>query len=149
ALVTETYAPDVNGVARTVARLVEALRARGHRILVVRPRRPGEPPRDTDTELNVAGVPLPLYPEVRVACPIRGALRDRWRREMPDIVHVATEGPLGWSAVRAARDLGLPVTSDFRTHFDQYSEHYGLGWCRTLIETYLRRFHNMTTMTFV
>jgi glycosyltransferase involved in cell wall biosynthesis len=149
ALVTETYAPDLNGVARTVAHLVYLLRARGHRVQVVRPRRAGEAARDFDDELAVAGVPLPMYPEVRVASPIRGALRERWSRDLPDVVHAATEGPLGWSAARAAQDLGLPVTTDFRTHFEQYSEHYGLGWCRQLIASYLRRFHNRANMTFV
>lgn len=149
ALVTETFAPDLNGVARTVAHMVYLLRGRGHRVQVIRPRHPGELAHDRNDELVVAGVPLPMYPEVRVACPIRGALRERWQQDLPDIVHVATEGPLGWSAARAAQDLGLPLTTDFRTHFEQYSEHYGLGWCRQLIASYLRRFHNRATSTFV
>jgi glycosyltransferase involved in cell wall biosynthesis len=64
-------------------------------------------------------------------------------------VHIATEGPLGWSALRAARRLGLPVTSDFRTNFDAYSRHYGIGWLRRPIMGYLRHFHNATAATMV
>jgi glycosyltransferase involved in cell wall biosynthesis len=64
-------------------------------------------------------------------------------------VHIATEGPLGWSALQAARDLDIAVTSDFRTNFQAYSGHYRLGWLRGAISAYLRRFHNMSGCTMV
>jgi glycosyltransferase involved in cell wall biosynthesis len=64
-------------------------------------------------------------------------------------VHIATEGPLGWSALQAARHLRLPVTSDFRTNFHAYSQHYGVGWLRKPIVAYLRKFHNLTQLTMV
>jgi glycosyltransferase involved in cell wall biosynthesis len=63
-------------------------------------------------------------------------------------VHVATEGPLGWSALRAASALGIPVTTDYRTHFQRYGDHYGVGWLARPIEIYLRAFHNRAHMTF-
>jgi glycosyltransferase involved in cell wall biosynthesis len=77
------------------------------------------------------------------------ALRRHWRRDPPDAVYVATEGPLGWSAVSAARRLQLPVLSGFHTHFDSYSEHYGAGWLQPAVESYLRLFHNRTLATLV
>jgi len=64
-------------------------------------------------------------------------------------VHVATEGPLGYSALQAARHLKLPVTSDFRTNFHAYSRHYGIGWLHKPIMAYLRKFHNRTAVTMV
>jgi glycosyltransferase involved in cell wall biosynthesis len=64
-------------------------------------------------------------------------------------VHIATEGPLGWSALQAARVLRLPVTSDFRTNFHSYSKHYGVGWLSKPIVAYLRKFHNRTHCTMV
>jgi len=64
-------------------------------------------------------------------------------------VHVATEGPLGWSAVSAARKLQLPVTSSFHTNFHSYTHHYGMGLLKTPIESYLRRLHNKTDATMV
>jgi glycosyltransferase involved in cell wall biosynthesis len=76
-------------------------------------------------------------------------LRRRWRTQRPDVVHVVTEGPLGWSAVRCARSLGIPVTSGFHTNFDRYSAHYGLGWLRPLIAAYLRGLHRRTAATLV
>ncbi|HMS81426.1 MAG TPA: glycosyltransferase family 1 protein, partial [Burkholderiaceae bacterium] len=67
----------------------------------------------------------------------------------PDVVHVATEGPLGWSALRVARHLMLPVTSDFRTNFHTYADHYGVGWLRAPVAADLRRFHNRADATTV
>jgi glycosyltransferase involved in cell wall biosynthesis len=64
-------------------------------------------------------------------------------------VHIVTEGPLGWSALQAATHLKLPVVSDFRTNFHAYSSHYGVGWLRTPVMAYLRRFHNRTQCTMV
>jgi glycosyltransferase involved in cell wall biosynthesis len=65
------------------------------------------------------------------------------------VVHVVTEGPLGWSAVAAARRMGLAVTSGFHTNFDRYSVHYGLGWLRPAVAAYLRSLHRRTRATLV
>jgi glycosyltransferase involved in cell wall biosynthesis len=81
--------------------------------------------------------------------PSKRALVRLWASRRPDLVHIATEGPLGWSALQASKALRLAVTSDFRTNFHAYSEHYGVAWLRTPILAYLRRFHNATLRTFV
>ena len=67
----------------------------------------------------------------------------------PDVVYIATQGPLGWSALRAARCLEIPVFSGFHTNFHIYSQHYHAGWLRFLILRYLRGFHNRTVGTLV
>jgi glycosyltransferase involved in cell wall biosynthesis len=72
-----------------------------------------------------------------------------WTHHRPDVVHIATEGPLGWSALQAALQLKLPVCSDFRTNFHTYSQHYGVGWLYKPIMAYLRKFHNRTLCTMV
>lgn len=149
AYVTETYPPELNGVALTVARTVRGLRARGHALQLIRPRQRGEPERDADDEWRAPGMPIPMYPALRIGMPAVGRLGERWSRLRPDVVHVATEGPLGWAAVRAARMLGIPVTSDFRTNFDEYSGHYGFGWMSSVVRAYLRQFHNGTDRTLV
>lgn len=151
ALVTETYPPEVNGVALTVARLAEGLRRRGHNLQRVRPRQAGEAPGAADAagELRVRGAPIPCYPHLRLGLPAARRLRAAWAGSRPDLVHIATEGPLGASALRAARALDLAVTSDFRTNFQAYSAHYRLGWLRESILAYLRRFHNRTGCTMV
>jgi len=146
--VTETFPPEVNGVAMTVGRLVSGMRERGHRVSVIRPR---QSKADTGNEHETAmpGLPLPGYPGLRFGFPAGAALARSWKQQRPDLVHVVTEGPLGWSAVSAARRLGIPVTSGFHTNFDRYSVHYGFGWMRPAVAAYLRTLHRRTRATMV
>src|SRR5690606_40865825 len=81
--------------------------------------------------------------------PVVGRLRRHWRRRRPDAIYVATEGPLGWAAVRAARTLHIPVATGFHTRFDSYFSHYGLPFLAPLAFAWLRRFHNHGGMTLV
>jgi len=157
ALVTETYPPEVNGVAMTLSRLASGLCAREHHVTLVRPRQRGEAafgPRihnaadDLDQWL-VAGWPIPFYNSLRIGAPASGMLQRRWQDSRPDVVHVATEGPLGYSALKTARRLGIPITSSFHTNFHQYGGHYGLSFGRNLALRYLRWFHNETACTLV
>lgn len=148
ALVTETYPPEVNGVAMTLNRLVDGLRSRGHAVGVVRPRQAVEN-ATTAVDLLVPGVPIPFYKTLRMGLPAIRRLRARWREDRPDIVHVATEGPLGLAALRAAATLGLPVSSSFHTNFHAYGGHYGFRLLRGAALSYLRWFHNRTRCTMV
>jgi glycosyltransferase involved in cell wall biosynthesis len=152
AVVTETYPPEVNGVALSAAHFVDGLRERDHDIQLVRPRQDRNDridPVGGMQQILTHGLPIPNYPDFRMGLPATGALVRLWRRARPDVVHVLTEGPLGWSAVSAARKLKLPVISDFRTNFHSYSRHYGIGWLSQPILGYLRKFHNRTLMTIV
>jgi glycosyltransferase involved in cell wall biosynthesis len=151
AVVTETYPPEINGVARTVGLMVDALLARGHAVELVRPRQ-GSEPDSAGTALRqrlVAGLPIPMYPELRMGLASRGFFERAWRERRPDLVHVVTEGPLGWTAVAAARRLGVPVSSDFHTNFHSYSRHYGFGLFARAVARYLRNLHNRTDCTLV
>jgi glycosyltransferase involved in cell wall biosynthesis len=149
AYVTETFPPEINGVAATVARFVEQLQRRDWQVDLIRPRQPHEAARDDAESLLTRGLPLPMYPDLRLGLARSAALAARWRRTRPALVHVATEGPLGAAAVKAAQQLGLPITSDFRTNFHAYSRHYRMGWAQGAVLGYLRRFHNRTVRTFV
>jgi len=149
AVVTETYPPEVNGVAGTAARFVEGLRAQGHQIQLVRPRQKEELPEGNPDEVLVRGLVIPNYPSLKLGLPARRALERLWSLRRPDVVHIVTEGPLGWSALQAAEKLKLPVVSDFRTNFHAYSAHYGVGWLKKPILAYLRKFHNRTLFTLV
>jgi glycosyltransferase involved in cell wall biosynthesis len=150
-VVTETYPPEINGVALTRGRLVDGLRARDHAISVVRPRQRADRADDPgDAELIlVRGLPLPGYAALRMGLPAGAILRDRWSRRPPDVVYVATEGPLGWSAVLTARRMGLPVLSGFHTNFHGYAKHYHARWLENAVVRYLRGFHNRTGGTLV
>lgn len=149
-LVTETYPPEINGVALTVRSLANGLHALGHDVSLVRPRQPGAavdaPAFD---ELLVPGAALPNYPGLRFGLPAYGRIAGFWREHRPDAVYVATEGPLGWAAVRAAKQLDLPVATGFHTRFDDYLAHYGLRALTPLAFAWLRRFHNRAQATLV
>lgn len=152
ALVTETYPPEVNGVALTLQRVVEGLRALQHDIQLIRPRQTDADLAkrvDRFDEVLMRGVPIPRYPEMKMGMPANKALGQLWSRQRPDLVYIATEGPLGWSALQIAHKLKLPVCSDFRTNFHAYSKHYGIGWLYRPIMGYLRKFHNRTAFTMV
>lgn len=152
AVVTETYPPEINGVAITLKRVVDGLRTRDHMVQLVRPRQAKEVSQGTPVESDdvlMRGMPIPRYPHLQLGLPSRKQLEPLWTLKRPDIVHIATEGPLGWSALRVARKLRIPVTSDFRTDFHAYSSHYGIGWLSKPIMAYLKRFHNQTLTTMV
>ena len=149
-IVTETYPPEINGVALTVHSLAAGLAARGHTVELTRPRQaesfhdePGIFP------VEMRGAALPRYPGLRFGLPAGRNLRERWSRLRPDAIYVATEGPLGWSAVRAAKALGIPAATGFHTRFDTYANHYGVGFLTPIVRGYLRRFHCRAAATLV
>lgn len=146
-LVTETYPPEINGVAMTTERMVRGMRARGHWVGLVRPgQRHDEATPDTWT---VPGLPIPNYPGLRLGLPAWWRLGRLMDRQRPDIVHVVTEGPLGWAAVHAARARELPLTSGYHTHFAQYSGHYGLNWLMPWVTGWLDALHRRCQATLV
>jgi glycosyltransferase involved in cell wall biosynthesis len=153
-LVTETYSPEINGVAMTLGHLVHGLVRRGHQVTIIRPRQraeQGAASLQADGPIVqhlLPGLPIPGYPLLRFGLPAGGRLRRLWRQNRPDLVHIATEGPLGYSALTAARRLGLPVTSGFHTNFHHYTHDYRSGWLFSLTARWLRWFHNRTLRTF-
>ena len=152
AMVTETYPPEVNGVARTVMEMVEGLRRRGHSIRLARPRQNSADRPFIDGNLQEwlgRGIAIPRYPQLRFGLPAKGTLLRDWSQWRPDVVHIATEGPMGWSALGAAQALGIRIATDFHTNFHTYSRHYGAGWLARPVMAYLRHFHNRAHCTMV
>lgn len=153
AVVTETWPPEINGVAHTLYQLVNGLLAQGdYKISLIRPQQ-SELDQALQTsnfqELLVYGFRLPFYQQVRWGYPHYLRLRRAWQTQRPDLVQIVTEGPLGYAALRAARSLQIPVISDFHTHFDQYTNYYPLAKLTVLAERYLRNLHNQTLLTLV
>jgi glycosyltransferase involved in cell wall biosynthesis len=146
-VVSETHVPEINGVALMLERLLDELRRAGIDVSVVRPRQRHEsrPALRAAQEMVVAGFPLPGYPALRFGFPALAGLWRRFRRDRPDVVHLVTEGPLGWAALFAARLCGIPTTSSFHTNFPEYGRHYGYG--EAFARSCLRAFHNLTRKT--
>ena len=149
-IVTETYRPEINGVANTLGHIVDGMVAQGIEVLVIRPKQgpqdQGDPTNGVETVL-MPGLPIPGYGELRFGLPNGRRVRNALRRFDPDAVYVATEGPLGWVSARVARRLQINVVSGFHTNFHQYFSHYHLSLLTPLVYRYLRYFHNRTSAT--
>lgn len=152
AVVTETYPPEVNGVANTTQRMVQGLISRYHQVRLVRPRqRPEEKGANSAAfeETLVHGMALPGYAGLKIGLPAKSELVRLWQAQRPHVVQIVTEGPLGWSALAAAKKLRLPVISDFHTNFHTYSRYYRMGMLNGPISGYLRWLHNRAQCTLV
>ena len=154
AMVSETYPPEINGVATTVAQMIEALRARDHEVQLIRPRgieamHGGHPSTSTPKPVPAQTLAIARYSALKSGLPAKQALLRLWSLNRPDIAHIVTAGPLGWSALAVAHKLRIPSCSDFHHDTHSFSPQYGVGWLRKPIAGYLRRFHNKAHCTLV
>lgn len=150
-LVTETFPPEINGVANTLRQMHHGLSEAGLQVQLVRPRQTSDGSDCVaDSQLVLTpGLPIPGYPDLRFGLPAGRMLRQLWQAAPPDLVYVATEGPLGRSALATANRLNIPTLTGMHTHFDRYSRHYQLGLLAPLVARYMRAFHNRSGGTLV
>lgn len=135
AIVTDAWAPQVNGVVTTLIRTGETLRELGEEVSFVTPH-------------GHRTFPLPGYSSIRIAVRPGKQLRTVLREFSPHAVHIATEGPLGWAARRHCRDVGLEFTTSYHTRFPEYLRMRApvpLGVSYSV----LRRFHASAARTMV
>lgn len=151
AIVSETYPPEINGVALTVRGMVNSLKA-AHQVTVIRPRQGSADQPATDASMVehlMPSLPLPRYEGLRFGLPALRRVARVFDQHQPQACYIATEGPLGWSALRACRQRGIPVLTGFHTRFDQYAGHYGVGVAERSVAAYLKRFHNRAHGTLI
>lgn len=151
-IITETYSPEVNGVAMTLTRLVTGLLEKKHRVSLIRPKQDkyDRPGCCNSPEVRlVKSLGIPGYPGLRMGFIAKWRLLQIWKDDRPDVIYAATEGPLGHRAIAAAESLKIPVISGFHTNFHTYTSHYHLGLFKSVTVNYLRNFHNRTALTLV
>lgn len=151
-VVTETFYPEVNGVANTLYFLVKGLKQQNIDVQVIRPKQSHDSASHTHSSYHttlVPGLPIPGYKQLKFGLPFVRRIRKAIVSFNPDAVYIATEGPLGLSALRIAKKCKLPVLSGFHTNFHQYFEHYHLAFLKAWVFKYLRAFHNATERTLV
>jgi glycosyltransferase involved in cell wall biosynthesis len=127
AIITDAWAPQVNGVVRTLSAVARELRLRGHEVEVISP--------DLYRSL-----PCPTYPEIRLALAGRGAVGRRLERFAPDAIHISTEGPLGWAARRWCLARRCAFTTAYHTQFPDYLARR-TGLPASVFWPYIRSFH--------
>jgi phosphatidylinositol alpha 1,6-mannosyltransferase len=146
ALFTDTFPPQVNGVARTLERLVGAIEARGGAVRVVTVEDPESTP---DPRIQRwPSVPFWGYPQLRMAAPARHVALDLLESWKPNLIHSTTEFGVGLGGVFAARETGIPLVTSYHTHFKAYLEFYNLSFLDRIAWPYLRWFHNLGVRTF-
>lgn len=148
AIFSDTFAPQVNGVARTISRLADAARARGGEATVVTVDTGGETAVPSRDVVRWPAVPFWAYPELRIASPRVREARRLLRHLKPDLVHAATPFGIGLAARSAARAEGIPLVSSFHTDFASYLRYYRLQPLSAIAWPYLRWFHNGGVRTF-
>ncbi|MBA2779334.1 glycosyltransferase family 4 protein [Billgrantia kenyensis] len=152
-LVSETWSPEINGVAHTLNQLSRELQKRGLALQLIRPHPPqADAPLRTpgmQSELRVRGLAIPGYHAVRIGLPAARRIQRLWRKQRPDVVYLATQGPLGWSARRVARRMGIPLVAGWHTNFDHYCGDYGMSWLAPALLRTLRHFHNGCQATLI
>lgn len=147
ALITDTYTPQVNGVTTVLRRMVEGLAERGHDVAMVAPRYPTPAPIGPAREHRVASVPFPPYPDIRLSAPRFRRVGRFLEAFRPDLVHVATEGPLGFVGRRWAVSEAVPLVTSFHTDFPRYCRDYGVGGLAPVVWRWLRWFHAAAGLT--
>lgn len=106
-IATDAWEPQVNGVVRTLTRVVSELQAIGHTVEVIHPG-------------QFKTFPLPTYAEIKVAIGVYEPVQERFKAFEPEAIHIATEGPIGLAARRICVEWKLPFTTSYHTRFPEY-----------------------------
>lgn len=150
AIVSESFPPDVNGVANSVVRVAEHLLQRGHQPLVVAPEPASSRPRTAGAHrypvVRVRSVPTPRYRSFRIGLPTP-ALTDAVVAYAPDVVHLASPFVLGARGAELAERLRLPCVAVYQTDLPGYLRAYRLRVAEAAAWRWLRRIHNGASRT--
>jgi glycosyltransferase involved in cell wall biosynthesis len=144
AFFTETFLPKVDGIVTRLTKTIQHLVAVGDEVLVFCPE--GGP--DSWMGARVIGVPampLPLYPELKLALP-RPAVSEALEQFAPDLVHVVNPAVLGLGGIWLAKTRNLPLVASYHTHLPKYLEHYGMGMLEPLLWELLKAAHNQARL---
>lgn len=152
AIVAETFFPEINGVTHSVHQVLQHLAARGDEVLVIAPSTSGFEETGMMAGafvLRLPSVPLAGYPAVRLAPGGVTRIRRILQGFEPDVVHLASPFELGWRAVRAAEQLGIPTIAVYQTDVPAYLARYGLPFLETWARQRVANIHRRATRTLV
>ncbi|OTG61838.1 glycosyl transferase [Acinetobacter sp. ANC 3903] len=150
AIVTETWPPEINGVALSLLQLCKGLQKQGHKILLIRPEQKLTCSEFLpNRECLVKAQAIPRYPSLQFGWPQFLKVANALDQFAPNVVHIVTEGPLGLSVLQTAKTKGIPVSSGFHSPFQEFSRYFDLAFLIKPIQRYLRWFHNNTQLTCI
>ena len=144
AFFTETFLPKVDGIVTRLTRTLPHLVAAGDEVLIFCPE--GAPESHAGAQVvGVPAMPLPLYPELKLALP-RPAVSEALERFRPDLVHVVNPAVLGLGGIWLAKTRHLPLVASYHTHLPKYLEYYGMGMLEPLLWELLKAAHNQAEL---
>ncbi len=143
---TDTFLPEINGVTTVLSTIRRSMLERGHRVQIVAPAYPEAAP-DEPGILRVPSIPCPGYPAVRLSWPWGRGLARTLDAFDPQVVHVVTEGPLGYYGRRYALRSERPLVTSFHTDFPRYAASYLGRWAEAPTRRYIARFHGRAVIT--
>ena len=141
ALVSDAFTPQVSGVVTVLRRIVETVGRAGHDAAVVAPEYPDSQPGHGVSELRVPSVAFPPYPAIRLSLPRLRRVAHFLDAFGPDLVHVVTEGPLGFLGRHYALRRDKPLVTSYHTHFPMYCRYYGVPALESVVWKFLAWFH--------
>jgi glycosyltransferase involved in cell wall biosynthesis len=144
ALFTETFLPKIDGIVTRLKHTVEHLQREGNQVLVISPDG-GIKEYKGAKVYGVSAIPLPLYPELKLAIP-RPSLKLVLEKFKPDLIHVVNPAVLGLGGIYYAKNLNIPLVASYHTHLPQYLQHYGLGALEGLLWELLKLAHNQAQL---
>lgn len=147
ALFTDTYVPQMNGVALTLGRLTDHLHKRGVEHLVFTPKCTDEMAY-SELIRPVPSIPFFLYPECRIALPNLLSIRSELDRFRPHLIHLATPFNIGLCGLHYARKHHLSHVASYHTHFDRYLAYYRMKRAVPFYWSYMKWFHQTCDATF-
>lgn len=144
ALFTETFLPKVDGIVTRLKHTVEHLQKQGHNVLIFSPE--GGLKEYKGAKINgIKGIPLPLYPELKLAIP-NLSINFALQRFKPDLIHVVNPAVLGIGGIYYAKKLNIPLVASYHTHLPQYLHHYNLGALEGILWELLKLVHNQAEL---
>ncbi len=152
ALVAESFLPHNNGVTNSLLRVIEHLTLRGDEAIVIAPESRGARGPVHYGVASITRLPAmgwPGYHDVRVALSGTGRLSRILEDYSPDVVHLASPFVLGWTAVKAAQDLGLPTVAVYQTEVPSYADRYRMGWGEGILWNRVRNIHQRADLNLV
>lgn len=144
-VVTESFLPAMNGVARSVVSVVQELQARGHEVTIIAPA-PGPDRFGPTPVIRMPSLPLPWTPSFPLGLPT-ARLTATLRRLRPDVVHLASPVLLGARAASVCRELSLPTVAVYQTDVAGFAADHGLDSTQRLLWRWLRNVHNACSLT--
>ncbi len=146
AIITENFLPKLDGVTRTLARLLEHLQANGHQALLLGPES-GMAEYAGAELVGTAGLPFPFYPELKFNF-FRPLFFRRLYEFSPDVIHLVDPVILGATGVAAARFFNRPLISSYHTNLAAYCSHFGFSLLTQPMWLYNRFIHSQCELTF-